>query len=308
MNLLFYSAGENGSAWLNALSRSLPEARLKTWTGAHVADIDYAVLWKPPGELLERLGHTKAVFNLGAGVDGIAHLAALRPGVPLIRLEDAGMVEQMIEYACHAVLRRYREFDAYGEQQRAGIWRPRRRLAKGGFGIGILGLGVLGAAVAAALARFGFPLYGWSRSHKTIPGVECSAGAAELEAVLTRARVLICLLPLTAETRGMLDHRRLSQLPRDAYLVNLARGDILVEEDLLALLDEGHLAGAMLDVFHDEPLPGEHAFWHHPKIAVTPHVSASTLIDESVAQIVAKIRRLEAGLPVTGIVERARGY
>jgi len=308
VNLLFYSAGENGSAWLNALARSLPEARIKTWTGAAAADIDYAVLWKPPGELLDGLGHTKAVFNLGAGVDGIAHLAALRPGIPLIRLEDAGMVEQMIEYACHAVLRRYREFDVYAEQQRAGMWRPQRRIAKSAFGIGILGLGVLGAAVAAALARFEFPLFGWSRSRKTIPGVECSAGLAELDAVLTRARVLICLLPLTAETRGMLDHRRLSLLPRDAYLVNLARGDILVEEDLLALLEEGHLAGAMLDVFHDEPLPAEHAFWHHPKIAVTPHVSASTLIDESVAQIAAKIRRLEAGMPVTGIVERARGY
>lgn len=308
MNLLFYSAGENGSAWLNALSRSLPEARIRTWTGAPVADIDYAVLWKPPGELLETLVQTKAVFNLGAGVDGIAHLAALRPGIPLIRLEDAGMVEQMVEYACHAVLRRYREFDAYAEQQRSRIWRPRRRITKAAFGVGILGLGVLGAAVAAALVRFGFPLYGWSRSRKTIPGVECSAGTAELDSLLARARALICLLPLTVETRGVLDRRRLSRLPRDAYLVNLARGDILVEEDLLALLDEGHLAGAMLDVFHDEPLPAEHAFWHHPKITITPHVSASTLIDESVAQIVAKIRRLEAGLTVTGIVERARGY
>ena len=308
MNLLFYSAGENGSAWLKALSRSLPEAQIRTWAGAPVTDIDYAVLWKPPDELLESLAKTKAVFNLGAGVDGIAHLVALKPRIPLIRLEDAGMIEQMIEYACHAVLRRYREFDVYAEQQRAGIWRPRRRIDKGAFGIGILGLGVLGAAVAAALGRFGFPLYGWSRSRKAIAGVECGAGLAELDAVLTRARVLICLLPLTAETRGMLDRRRLSRLPHDAYLVNLARGDILVEEDLLALLDEGHLAGATLDVFHDEPLPGEHAFWHHPKIVVTPHVSAATLIDESIEQIVAKIRRLEAGLPVTGIVERARGY
>ena len=308
MNLLFYSAGENGSAWLKALSRSLPEAQIRTWAGAPITHIDYAVLWKPPGELLESLAQTKAVFNLGAGVDGIAHLASLKPGIPLIRLEDAGMVEQMVEYACHAVLRRYREFDVYAEQQHAGLWRPRRRVSKAGFGVGILGLGVLGAAVAAALARFGFPLYGWSRSRKSIGGVECGAGLAELDAVLTRARVLICLLPLTAETHGMLDRQKLSRLPRDAYLVNLARGDILVEEDLLALLDEGHLAGAMLDVFRDEPLPAQHAFWHHPKITVTPHVSASTLIDESVAQIAAKIHRLEAGLPVTGIVERVRGY
>ena len=308
MNLLFYSAGENGAVWQEAFARALPDARIRPWPEEPVSQVDYATVWKPPGQLLERLGDAKAVFNLGAGVDGIASLAALRPSVPLIRLEDAGMTEQMIEYACHAVLRRYREFDAYAEQQRAGMWRPRRRMAKRDFGIGILGLGVLGSAVAIALSRFGFAVHGWSRSQKSIAGIESCAGAAELDSVLARAQVLICLLPLTAETRGLLDRRRLSRLPRRAYVVNLARGDILVDEDLLALIGEGHLAGAMLDVFRDEPLPAAHAFWHHPKITVTPHVSAATLIDESVAQIVAKIHRLEAGLPVTGVVERGRGY
>jgi glyoxylate/hydroxypyruvate reductase A len=218
------------------------------------------------------------------------------------------MAEQMIEYACHAVLRRYREFDAYAEQQRAGAWRPRRRIAKRRFGIGILGLGVLGSAVATALSQFGFPVYGWSRSPKALDGIESRAGAGELDFVLARAQILICLLPSTDETRGLLDRQRLSQLPRGGYVINLARGNVLVDEDLLALIDEGHLAGAMLDVFHDEPLPGAHAFWHHPKVTVTPHVSAATLVDESVAQIVAKIRRLEVGLPVTGVVERRRGY
>lgn len=307
MNLLFYSMGENGSAWLEAFMRALPEARISTWTGEPIAPTDYAILWKPPGELLEALGEAKAVFNLGAGVDGIKNLAALRATVPLIRLEDAGMTEQMIEYACHAVLRRYREFDVYAEQQRAGVWRQRRRIGKRAFGIGILGLGVLGSAVATALSRFGFPVYGWSRSRRVIAGIETCAGA-ELDSMLAQAQVMICLLPSTAETRGLLDRRKLLQLPRGAYVVNLARGDILVDEDLLALIDEGHLAGAMLDVFRDEPLPRTHAFWHHPKVTVTPHVSAATLIDESVAQIAAKIRRLEVGLPVTGVVERERGY
>jgi len=308
VNLLFYSAGENGAAWLEAFARALPETRIGTWPGASVSQVDYAILWKPPRELLGQLGEAKAVFNLGAGVDGIGDLAALRTTVPIIRLEDAGMTEQMIEYACHAVLRRYREFDVYAEQQRTGVWRQRRRIGKRAFGIGILGLGVLGSAVAIALSRFGFPVYGWSRSPKAIPGVETRAGAAEFDSVLGQAQVLICLLPSTAETRGLLDRRRLARLPQGAYVVNLARGNILVDEDLLSLIDEGHLAGAMLDVFRDEPLPGAHAFWHHPKVTVTPHVSAATLIDESVAQIVAKIRRLEVGLPVTGVVERGRGY
>lgn len=308
MNLLFHTAGGNAATWLEALSRALPEANIAAWPKTTARPADYAVVWKPPQELLDSLGSVKAVFNLGAGVDVIAEAPALSREVPLIRLEDAGMTEQMVEYACYAVLRCYREADAYAEQQRVGLWRQRRRIDKRSFGVGILGLGVMGAAVAQALARFGFPLFGWSRAQKTIDGVTSYAGPGGLDAVLGEARVLICLLPSTRETRSLLDRARLSRLPRGACVVNLARGDILVDDDLVALLDEGHLAAAILDVFRDEPLPAAHAFWHHPKITVTPHVSAATLIDESVAQIAAKIRRMEAGLPVAGVVGRERGY
>jgi glyoxylate/hydroxypyruvate reductase A len=308
LNLLFYSAGSNGTAWREALARALPEAKLGAWPGTAAAEADYAAVWKPPAELLEALVRAKAVFNIGAGVDAVAELASLRSGVPLIRLEDAGMAEQMGEYACHAVLRRYREFDTYAEQQRARLWRPRRRIDKQDFGVGVLGLGTLGTAVVSALAPFGFPVAGWSRSRKSMTSVKAYAGEAELDTVLAHSQVLICLLPLTPETRFLLNRDRLSRLPRGAYIVNMSRGDLVVEPDLLALLDEGHLGGAMLDVFREEPLPPEHAFWHHPRITITPHVSAATLIDESVAQIAAKIRRLEAGLPVTGIVPRDRGY
>jgi glyoxylate/hydroxypyruvate reductase A len=308
VNIVFYSAAENGAAWLEALSGAMPEAKIGAWPETEPGEADYAIVWKPPQQLLGALAKAKAVFNLGAGVDAFAETSALRPDLPIIRLEDAGMGEQMIEYACHAVLRCYRELDAYAEQQRAATWRPRRRLDKRSFGIGVLGLGVMGTAVAQALARLGFPVFGWSRRRKTIAGVASHAGAGELDAVLARARVLICLLPSTRETRGSLDRARLSRLPHGACVVNVARGDLLVEEDLVALLDEGHLTAAILDVFRDEPLPAQHAFWHHPKITVTPHISAVTRIDESVEQIAAKIRRLERGLPVTGIVARERGY
>lgn len=308
MNIVLYTAGDNGGAWAEALSRALPEAQIDGWPGAAAADADYALVWKPPTELLGALRRPKAVFNLGAGVDGIADCPGLPSGVPLVRLENAGMAEQMAEYACHAVLRRYREFDAYAEQQREAVWRSRRRIDKRAFGVGILGLGVLGRAVASALAPFGFPLSGWSRAQKSLPGVTAYAGAGELDAFLGKVQVLVCLLPLTRETRGLLDRRFLSRLPRGAYLVNVARGPILIEEDLLALLDSGHLGGAMLDVFHDEPLPATHRFWHHPRVTVTPHVSAATLIDDSVAQIAEKIRRFEAGLPVSGMVASDRGY
>ena len=315
MNLLFCSAAGNGAEWLAALTRALPAARVHACS--HLPDqlkplpprdIDYALLWKPPARLLRDLGSVKAIFNLGAGIDSLAGSEALPAGVPVVRVEDAGMAEQMSEYVVHAVLRQYREFDSYAEAQRAGLWRPLARRQKRGFDIGILGIGVLGTAVAAALLPFGFPLAGWSRTRKAVAGVDSYAGSAELDAFLARCQVLVCLLPLTRDTRGLLDRRTLSQLPVGAHLVNVARGALIVDDDLLALLDEGRLGGATLDVFQDEPLPAAHPFWHHPRISITPHVSAVTLVEESVAQIAAKITRLEAGLPITGIVDPERDF
>ena len=271
-------------------------------------DVDYALLWKPPPRLLQRLGRVKAIFNLGAGIDALVGVDSLPSGVPVVRIEDAGMAEQMSEYVVHAVLRQYREFDAYAEAQRAGLWRPRGRQDKQAFRVGILGIGVLGTAVAAALRPFGFPLAAWSRTRKELAGVQSYAGDAELDAFLARCRILVCMLPLTRETRGLLDRRALSQLPVGAHVINVARGGLIVDGDLLALVDQGRLGGATLDVFNDEPLPSAHAFWHHPRFTITPHVSAVTLVEPSVAQIAVKIARLEAGLPITGIVDRKRDY
>jgi len=311
VKLLFYTAASNSAAWLDALSRAMPRASIGTWPegAAGATDgADYALVWKPPPELLAKLKSAKAIFNLGAGVDSLDSIPRSLQAVPLIRLEDAGMAEQMAEYVVHAVLRRYREFDAYAESQRDALWQPRDRVDKSGFRIGMLGMGVLGAAVAAALAPFGFPVDGWSRSRKQISDVRSFAGTAELGEFLGRCRVLVCMLPLTAETRGMLNRAMLSQLSHGAYVVNVSRGALLVDEDLLALIESGAIDGATLDVFQEEPLPPSHAFWHHPRITVTPHVSAVTRIEESVAQIAAKIRRFEAGLPVSGVVDRARFY
>jgi glyoxylate/hydroxypyruvate reductase A len=315
LNLLFCSAASNGAEWRAALAHAFPRARVHAYTQsvddaapAPPQDIDYALLWRPPPPLLRQLGPVKAIFNLGAGIDALAGIDILPAGVPVVRIEDAGMAEQMSEYVVHAALRQYREFDAYAEAQRAGIWRPLARQDKRGFGVGILGIGVLGTAVAAALRPFGFPLAGWSRTPKICAGVESYAGSEELDAFLARCRVLVCLLPLTRGTRGLLDYRALSRLPAGAHVVNVARGALIVDDDLLALLDQGRLGGATLDVFHDEPLPASHAFWHHPRITITPHVSAVTLVEPSVAQIAAKIARLEAGLPITGIVDRERDY
>jgi glyoxylate/hydroxypyruvate reductase len=305
---MFYTAAANTAAWVDALTRAIPEATIGIWPQDADGAADYALVWKPPDELLAGLTRAKAIFNLGAGVDSLESMPRIPGAVPLVRLEDAGMAEQMAEYIVHAVLRRYRELDAYAESQREARWQVRPRLDKSSFRIGILGLGLLGAAVAAALAPFGFPIDGWSRSRKDIPGVTSFAGTAELAEFLGRCRVLVCMLPLTAATRGLLDRATLSQLPRAAYVINVSRGPIVVENDLLALIDSGAISGATLDVFQEEPLPPSHPFWHHPRITVTPHVSAVTRIDASVAQIAAKIRRLEAGLPVSGVVDRAKFY
>jgi glyoxylate/hydroxypyruvate reductase len=308
VKILLHTAASSTAAWVDALSRAMPEASIGTWPDDATGAVDYALVWKPPSELWATLDRVKAIFNLGAGVDGLDSMPRSLQSVPLIRLEDAGMAEQMAEYVAHAVLRRYREFDVYAEAQREGVWQPRRRLDKSRFRVGILGIGTLGAAVAATLAAFRFPIDGWSRSRKQLPGVRSFAGVDELPEFLGRCDVLVCMLPLTAETRGILNRAALSQLPRGAYIVNVARGALVIEEDLLALIDSGAISGATLDVFQEEPLPPSHAFWHHPRITVTPHVSAVTRIEQSVAQIDAKIRRLEAGLPVSGIVDRARFY
>lgn len=307
MKVLLQFPGSTTGAWHEALSAALPEADIRVWPQACERP-DYALVWKPPRELFLHSTPAKAIFNIGAGVEALLACPTLPPGVPVYRLEDAGMAEQMAEYVVLAVLRAYRETDAYAAQQRAARWEQRSRLPKAEFGVGILGMGLLGRAVAAVLAPFGFPLAGWSRERKAVPGVESYAGDAELPAFLARARVLVCLLPSTPATRNRLDRATLARLPHGAHLVNVARGDIVVDADLVALLDEGHLAGATLDVFREEPLPPGHPFWHHPRIVMTPHVSAATLVPDSVAQIVAKIRRLEGGEAAGGAVDRARGY
>jgi glyoxylate/hydroxypyruvate reductase A len=308
MDLLFHLPDEDAPAWVAAFSRALPQARLHVWPEPAPTRCDYAVVFGPRPEHVAALSRVKAVFNLGAGVNAFWRVADLPPEVLLIRLEDAGMAEQMAEYAAYAVLRHFREFPFYAREQRAARWTQHERQDKRSFRVGVLGLGVLGARVAEAVRDLGFPVLGFSRTPKSIEGVTSFTGPEGLAAMLPACRVLIALLPLTPATTGLLDRRVLGALPRGAVLVNLARGALVVDDDLLALLDEGHLAAAMLDVFAQEPLPADHRFWHHPGIEITPHVSGLTQLEPSVAQIAAKIRALERGERVSGIVDRDRRY
>jgi glyoxylate/hydroxypyruvate reductase A len=309
MRILFYTASWSTDSWTDDLAAVLPEADVRIWHEGDNDPADYALVWRPPAAMLRERRGLKAIFNLGAGVDGILQLGGDLPeGVPIVRLEDAGMAVQMAEYATYAVLRHFRRFDEYEALAAQKRWQPLEPHDKRDFTIGVLGLGVLGTRIAEAMVPFGFPVRGWSRSRKEIAGVSSFAGEAELDAFLQGTRVLVCALPMTPDTVGILNRANLEKLQRGAYLVNVARGAHVVEEDLLALVREGHVAGATLDVFSEEPLPPQHPFWSEPKIAITPHISALTLREESARQIAGKIRALERGEPVTGIVDRMKGY
>ncbi len=278
------------------------------WPEIGTKPLDYAIVTGPRDEHVDAMAKVKAVFNLGAGVNAFGRIRALPPEVALIRLEDAGMAEQMAEYVAYAVLRRFREFAFYAGEQAANRWTQREPLDKQAFQVGILGLGIIGARVATTLRALGFPVSGWSRTPKQVEGIATHAGPEGLDAVLAASRVLIIVLPLTPATKGLLNRRALARLPQGAYVVNVGRGALIVDEDLIALIDSGHLAGAMLDVFSAEPLPQDHPFWHHPVIEMTPHISGLTQIAASVEQVAAKIRALERGEAVGGIVDRSRGY
>ena len=301
--------------WLAGLRLALPGANIflvdpEASSFEHLEQADFAVVWAPPQGFINSQRSLKAIFNIGAGVDALMKLR-LPAGVPVVRLDDAGMAVQMAEYVCHAVIRHFRELDVYEAEAAQGRWAYRKPRRRADFTVGIMGMGVLGARVSQALAQFDFPVRGWSRSPKQIEGVQCFAGEAGLADFLAATQVLVCLLPLTPQTEGIMRLETLRQLKPGAYVINVARGGHLVEKDLLALLDSGHLAGATLDVFRTEPLPAGHAFWQHPKITITPHTSARTLRDESIAQIAGKLAALAKGqalASLAGVVNPDQGY
>lgn len=317
MRILFYTPQIHvQEAWLTELQQALPEATFHLWhedaTQENALPANYALLWQPPAAMLAGRSDLKAIFHLGAGVDALFKLGdVLPPNVPIFRLEDAGMAVQMAEYVSHAVLRYFRRFDEFDAQARDGVWQFLSPRKKENFSVGIMGLGVLGCRIAQSLQEYGFPLRGWSRSMKNIPGIQCFAGDANLEEFLSGTQVLVCALPLTDQTRDLLNHTNLAKLPQGSYLINVARGAHVVEPDLLALVQNGHIAGATLDVFRQEPLPPEHPFWQEKRITITPHIAALTQRQESILQIAAKIRALENGAPmssITGRVHAGTGY
>ncbi|RFU47199.1 glyoxylate/hydroxypyruvate reductase A [Paraburkholderia sp. DHOC27] len=313
MKVIFYTPPKEAADWLRDFAHAMPEAELREWQPGDDAPADFAVVWRPPREMFTPRAGLRAVFNLGAGVDAILALEREHPGTlprdaQLIRIEDGGMAPQMAEYVGHAVLRYLRRFDEYDILQAERRWKVLEPHPRETFTVGILGMGVLGSHVARALAPFGMPVRGYSRSPRDIEGVKTYAGEAQFDAFLSGVKVLVNLLPHTPDTHDVLDARVFSKLAHGAYLINVARGAHLVEQDLLDALASGQIAAATLDVFREEPLSANHPFWRQPRITITPHSSALTLRAESVAQVAAKIAALARGESVTGVVDLARGY
>jgi glyoxylate/hydroxypyruvate reductase A len=269
--------------------------------------VRYLAAWQPPERIAQAFPNLEILFSTGAGVDQF-DLAALPAGLRVVRMVEPGLVACMTEYVAWAVLSLHRQAPLYLRQQRGAQWKehpvrpaPTRR-------VGVMGMGTLGRAALAQLKQLGFDCAGWNRSPRNEPGVQCFAGDAQLEPFLARTDILVCLLPLTSETRGILSRRVFDALPAGAALVNAARGGHLVERDLLAALDSGRLSAAILDVCEPEPLPADHVFWKHPSIWLTPHIASATQAETAADAIVHNLRRHEAGLPLEGLVDRARGY
>jgi glyoxylate/hydroxypyruvate reductase A len=308
MRILVQSTGIDVVPAIIAELRTLqPNWLYEAWPNSIGAN--YAIVWKPPKELFERNTQLKGAINYGAGVDAILSMDSVPSRIPIIRLEDAGMAQQMAEYALYGVIHHHRHMQVYAAQQRDRVWlqhEDRANLQRPV--VGVMGLGEMGGHVAKKIAAFGYDVRGWSKSKRAVDGVKCFAGSDQLNEFLSGTNVLVCMLPLTEETRGVINAQTLAKLPRGSFLVNAGRGAHMVEADVLAALESGQLTGALLDVFATEPLPQDNPLWSHPNVIVTPHIAATTPIRDACAQIVDKIERMERGEIVSGIVDRAIGY
>ena len=281
-------------------------------TGFDPAEVRYAAVWKPvPGELAA-FPNLKVIFNLGAGVDALMADTSL-PEIPLVRVAVDDLTNRMMEYVVLHVLMHHRQELYLREAQAAKRWAPKLQWPASALSVGILGLGTLGIRAAEVLKAIGFRVAGWSRSARQVEGVDCFAGSAGLEPFLRRTDILVCLLPLTPDTRGILSRELFARLNRSSplgapVLINAGRGGLQNEADILACLDDGTLGAASLDVFVQEPLPASSPFWTHPKVVLTPHNAADTDVDEISKYVARQIAHFEAGGALENVVDRGRGY
>ncbi|MDA0340806.1 MAG: glyoxylate/hydroxypyruvate reductase A [Proteobacteria bacterium] len=307
--VLFHSLNESPVEWGAALKERIPDLDFRVWPDVgDPKDIEFALLWAlPPGSLVA-MTNLRCICSLGQGVDHVFLDPDLPPGAKVMRLVDPWMARAMSEWMLLNILRFHRQGPEYQELERQRVWKVLPAPETSERRVGVLGLGALGGDTASKVAALGFDVAGWSRTQKLIGSVESFHGEDQLEAFLNRTDILCCLLPLTPDTAGIIHVDTLAALPKGAFVINAGRGQHVVDEDLLAALDSGHIAGAALDVFHQEPLPPEHPYWAHPKVQVWPHVSAQSNADSAAAQVTDAIEKVFAGLDPNNLVDRERQY
>ncbi|MGB7058169.1 MAG: glyoxylate/hydroxypyruvate reductase A [Geitlerinemataceae cyanobacterium] len=306
--LIIYEA-DNLEILITQLKASIP--KLDVYIFPEVANpekIDAILTWKPPLGIMEKFPNLKVIISLGAGVEEIVRDPNIPQNVPIVRIVEPRVTSRMTEYILLAVLRFHRQAFTYQTFQKARYWEPLPLPETSSCTIGILGFGVLGTDAARKLNTLGFSIRGWSRTPKNIDGIECFHGRDQLKLCLSQCRILVCLLPLTRETEGILNRETFSAMPQGSYVINVARGQHLIEKDLLEALDSGQLSGACLDVFSREPLPENHPFWSHPQITVTPHIATQTDSEYWTKPIVDAIGCIRAGVPLKNVVNCQQGY
>ena len=308
--IAYLSRDTDGLHWKKIFEAAFGPVDFRTVKGGlgNTDDIEIALAWKPAPGLLATFKNLKMIVSLGMGVDHLLTDEKLPAGVPITRIMDDGLIGQMSEYAIFFALRHHRDIEKYAASQRAGIWKPETFVDTIDRRIGVMGLGTIGQDTAQKFVALGFPTAGWSRTQKTLPGVETFHGADGLAKFLARTDILVNVLPLTRETQGILDAKLFAALPKGAYVINMGRGGHVVDDDLLAALASEQVSGAALDVFNTEPLPAGHAYWSHPKVQVTPHIAGSTNPRTASPGVVENIKRLRSGQPLINTVDPKTGY
>ncbi|WP_367160270.1 glyoxylate/hydroxypyruvate reductase A [Kozakia baliensis] len=308
MSFVLKSTEERARLWEPMFARDLPYLPFHVWPEAgNAQDVRYLAAWQPPENLGEVFPNLEVLFSVGAGVDQL-NLSSVPENVRIVRMMEPGLAEGMIEYVLWAVLSCHRDMFRYARQQAEHIWKGAPNISARHFRVGVMGMGALGTPVLEKLSEFGYACSGWSRKRHEVAGITSYAGAEELDAFLACTDILICLMPLTEETKGILNRRLFEKLPDGACLINCGRGGHLVQEDLLWALDTGKIKQAVLDVTDPEPLPEQHPFWNHPLIFLTPHVASSSRVNSGGEMVLRNIIRYERGMKMIGEINRLFGY
>lgn len=309
MSITIFSQGRNTSRWADALRERRPGLEVYTYPDTPAPeDLTFALAWNHPLGVFTQFPNLKCIASTGAGVDHILRDPDIPDKVQITRIVDETLTQDMAQFVCAQVLNHVRGLHGYKAAQQQHTWQQHSYLRSEDVVIGVMGMGVLGSHTAQQLNKLGFKVHGWARTPKMMEGVGTYAGSEELDTFLSKSNLLICLLPLTKQTADILDKELFSKLPKGAYVINVARGEHLVDQDLIEMLDSGHLSGASLDVFREEPLPVEHPFWAHPRINLTPHIASVTNPASAVSQLLENYDRLRHGQPLQHVVSPAKGY